>query len=60
MRLIDAEYVENVVRETHKRSYTKFLQLLKKVPTVNPTCPECGTVLEGEIHERHPTDSKAD
>ena len=61
MRLIDAELFEKQLRQrcndakAKKQSYStyeKVIKLLSEVPTANPTCHNCGTVLAGEIHER--------
>jgi len=69
MRLIDAEMFAKQLKrisidaKAKKQSYSayeKILKILNDVPTANPTCPDCGTVLAGEIHERQEADTKAD
>ena len=68
MRLIDAEMFSKQLKrlsidaKAKKQShsiYDKVIKLLDEVPTANPTCQNCGTVLAGEIHERQEVDAKA-
>ena len=69
MRLIDAEIFAKQLKrlsndaKAKRQSYStydKVIKLLEEVPTANPTCHNCGTVLAGEIHERQEVDTKTD
>lgn len=69
MRLIDADFVNSSLQELYEEAkankkktmaltFKKMQAILENVPTANPTCPECGTVLAGEVRERQETDTK--
>jgi len=67
MRLIDADMFAKQLKQRGNDAkakkqptgiYEKMIKLLDEVPTANPTCHNCGTVLAGEIRERQKVDAK--